>query len=442
VKTVFIMALKDLVLISRDRLGLFFICGFPILMGVFFGSMYGGAGNRGSAKLEVAVVDEDGSAMSAKFIESLGSSGGVHVQELPREQALDRVRRGELVGMIAIPSGFGKTAGMPWMESPAIELGVDPSRQAEVGMLQGLIMQAAGKLAIERFRDPASMGPLIQQGRDKMNADADLAPATRLLLDQMLTSLEGIMAKWQEIQAGDPDAAGEGKKPAADDAFQIARIKSIDVTRQPPPGSREALLGQIRSKWDISFPQAMLWGVLACAATFAISTVRERKQGTLLRLQAAPISRPQVLLGKATACFLAVIGVIILMVALGMLLGMRPRSPVLLAGASVCVAFCFVGVMTLMSVVGKTEEAVTGAAWGANMIMAMFGGGMIPLAFMPHFMATLSQASPVKWSILALEGSIWRGFTPTEMLWPCGVLIAVGAVCLALGSLRFAKSAG
>ncbi len=71
----------------------------------------------------------------------------------------------------------------------------------------------------------------------------------------------------------------------------------------------------------------------------------------------------------------------------------------------------------------------------------MFGGGMIPLAFMPRFMATLSQASPVKWSILALEGAIWRGFTPIEMLLPCGVLVAVGAVCLAVGSIRLAASA-
>jgi ABC-2 type transport system permease protein len=69
--------------------------------------------------------------------------------------------------------------------------------------------------------------------------------------------------------------------------------------------------------------------------------------------------------------------------------------------------------------------------------MAMFGGAMVPLAFMPRFMAALSQVSPVKSSILALEGAIWRGFTPSEMLLPCGVLIAVGAACLAIGSIRF-----
>ena len=94
-----------------------------------------------------------------------------------------------------------------------------------------------------------------------------------------------------------------------------------------------------------------------------------------------------------------------------------------------------------MSVIGKSEEAVSGAAWGANMLMAMFGGGMIPLAFMPQFMATLSVASPAKWSILALEGAIWRGFTPGEMLFPCGVLLVIGAACLVLGTLGLTQRA-
>ena len=197
---------------------------------------------------------------------------------------------------------------------------------------------------------------------------------------------------------------------------------------------------KIRSKWDISFPQAMLWGVLGCAAAFAVSVVRERKQGTLLRLTAAPVSAAEIMLGKAAACFFAVLLVIAMMTALGVVLGMRPRSPGLLVLASVCVAASsFVGITILMSVIGRTEEAVGGAAWGLNSLMAMFGGGMIPLAFMPRLMVPLSQASPVKWSILALEGAIWRGFTLAEMLFPCAVLLAFGAACLALGALRLSK---
>jgi ABC-2 type transport system permease protein len=55
-------------------------------------------------------------------------------------------------------------------------------------------------------------------------------------------------------------------------------------------------------------------------------------------------------------------------------------------------------------------------------------------------MRTLSNASPVKWSILALEGAIWRDFTLPEMLLPCGILIAVGAVCFTVGSLLLSRA--
>ena len=43
-RTVLTMAAKDLRLMSRDWLGMFFIIGFPILMGIFFGSIMGSMG--------------------------------------------------------------------------------------------------------------------------------------------------------------------------------------------------------------------------------------------------------------------------------------------------------------------------------------------------------------------------------------------------------------
>jgi ABC-2 type transport system permease protein len=433
------MAAKDLKLMSRDWLGLFFIIGFPIVMALFFGMMMGSFDTK-SASLSVAMVDDDNSPMSARFVESLTETGNVQVQKLARPAALDRVRRGQLVGMIAIPKRFGETAGLPWMESPAIEVGIDPSRKAEAGLLEGLIMKATGHLMAARFQDPAGMRPFIKQAQDELAKAEDVPALMRPMLTQMMSSLDSFLASWQEVKSAETNS-GDDSKPAAEmPGFQLARIETIDVTREIPKGSTEALVRQLRSRWDISFPQSMMWGVLGCAAGFAITMVRERKQGTFLRLKVAPVTRSQVLAGKATACFLAVLGVIAVMVALGVWLGMRPRSPALLFVAAVCVAICFVGIMMLMSVIGESEESVSGAAWGANMFMAMFGGGMVPLVFLPGFMQTLSNASPVKWSILALEGAIWRGFTPAEMLTPCAILVAIGAVCLAIGAFKLSRA--
>jgi len=444
--TVLTMAVKDLRLMSRDWLGMFFIIGFPIAMAIFFGTIMGSMGPGDGAPMSVAVVDEDHSPMSQRFVDNLVASGNVKVEKLDRSEAMDRVRRGRLVGMIAIPKGFGETAGLMWLDAPTIEVGIDPSRKAEAGMLQGNIMQSMGKLMFARFQDPAGMEPFIDEARKDIAKSDDLPETMRPALVQLMDSLDGWRKSWEETQAKE-NASAEGavdEKNKSGDVggpeFQLAHIETIDVTRKAPEGSTAELVQRIRSKWDISFPQAMMWGVLACAAGFAITIVRERKQGTFLRLRIAPVTRAQLVAGKATACFVAVIAVIALMVALGTALGMRPLSPGLLALAAVCIAFCFVGIMMLMSVVGKTEEAVSGAAWGANMFMAMFGGGMVPLLFMPGFMRVLSNFSPVKWSVLALEGAIWRGFTLTEMLLPCFVLVAVGAVCLAVGTTVLSRA--
>jgi ABC-2 type transport system permease protein len=66
---------------------------------------------------------------------------------------------------------------------------------------------------------------------------------------------------------------------------------------------------------------------------------------------------------------------------------------------------------------------------------------MIPLVFMPKFMTAISHFSPVKWSILSLEGAIWRGFSLDEMLLPCGALVLTGAVCLAIGTVVLSRAA-
>jgi ABC-2 type transport system permease protein len=93
-----------------------------------------------------------------------------------------------------------------------------------------------------------------------------------------------------------------------------------------------------------------------------------------------------------------------------------------------------------ISTLGKTEQSVGGAGWAILMIMAMFGGAMMPLAFMPSWMRNISHFSPIKWAILAMEGAIWRDFRFTEMLVPCAVLIAVGAVFFTLGVFMLRKT--
>ena len=177
---------------------------------------------------------------------------------------------------------------------------------------------------------------------------------------------------------------------------------------------------------------------MGCAAGFAISLVDERTKGTLVRLRIAPIGRMHILAGKALACGLTTIAAPTVLLLLAVVaFGVRPDSWPLLGVAVVCVALCFVGIMMLLSVLGKTERSAAGIGWAVLIVIAMIGGGTIPLAFMPPWMQPLSHLSPVKWSILAMEGAIWRNFSAAELALPCGILVAVGLLCFTIGTRAF-----
>ncbi len=438
---VFNMAIKDLKILFRDKMGAFFIVGFPILMGVFFGLIMGGSSNADRGAMKVAIVDQDDSTISHAFVAALQKNKSVELEPAELEDAKESVRKGQRVGLIVLSEGFGKTAGIFWQPAPEIQLGADPSRSAESGMLQGFIMEAIGSLAGERFQNPSELRPFVSDSLAELQTSPDVNPVSRQLLTTMFGSLDQMFESMEQLQQKDgvEVAGGADSGAKSGPSFEFAKITALDISRQVDPNSAAGQLKKIRSPWDISFPQAMMWGVLGCVAGFAISIANENTLGTMLRLQVAPVSRFQILAGKALACFITVVGVITMLTVLGVLLGMQPTNYLLLLVAAGCVAFCFVGIMMTMSVLGKTERSVSGSGWAINMVMAMLGGCMIPVMFMPKFMQTFSVISPIKWGILALEGAIWRDFSWSELGGPCGVLIAFGTVGLIVGTLILSR---
>ena len=66
IRAVLALAGKDLRLLSRNRATLFFALGWPVLMALFFGYVFGGGGEKG--RIPVVVVDEDRTGESARLV--------------------------------------------------------------------------------------------------------------------------------------------------------------------------------------------------------------------------------------------------------------------------------------------------------------------------------------------------------------------------------------
>jgi ABC-2 type transport system permease protein len=406
------LAGKDLRLLRRHRGDFFFVVGWPIVLAVLFGVIFA-APPEGRSPLAVAVADEDGTDGSRSFVSRLGAGGGLDVAITSRAEAEALVRQGKAVAWVALAPGFGAAAENPFGgAAPTVVMGMDPTRRAEAAMLEGLLAREAAALLQERLSDREASRRMVADALARLRHAPPWSPE-RKRNERFLAELDLWLASAPEGRGGGPSL-----------------VPLVVESRAAAPERRGP-----RRSFEFTFPQGMLWGLIACAANFAISLVKERTSGTMGRLLTAPITRRQILLGKAVACLAAMLAVEALLVAVGTIgFGVRPASWPLLAAALLAAAAAFTGIMMALSAVGTTEQAASGAAWATLLVLALLGGGMVPLFVMPSWMATASGVSPAKWAILAFEGALWRGFTPAEMALPLGVLLAIGGAGLLAGS--------
>ena len=371
------LARKDLKLLVRDKFALFWILAFPLMYALFFGAIFGDGGDGGRAKMKLALVDEDQSDVSAALAANLADSEaltlvqpeaeqeGAPAEAFDLEAAREAVQKGRLTAYLRIPEGYGENpyalfaGGGGGSEQPRLEIGIDPSRRAEAGFLQGMLMESVFGAMQDRFLDTEVMRGDLSEARAELADAEDMDASQKLVLQAFLGALDSFVGEFDMESL----AEGGGGLGGMADPFEV-----VDVSRDREQGPR--------SSFDITFPQAIVWGLMSVAMGFAITLVRERVSGTLLRLRMAPIGRAQLLGGKALACFVGCLGTMTAILLFGSVaLGVRIDEPGLLVLALLSTAVCFTGIMMAVSVMGKTEPAVAGASWGVMMPFAMIGGG-------------------------------------------------------------------
>jgi ABC-2 type transport system permease protein len=407
------LALKDLRLMPRNRGGLFFTFVWPVLVTVLFGIMFGGQGDNASGKIKLAVVDADNTEGSRVFLKKLEES--FELSPMTQAEAEDAVRRGQRTGFIVVKPGFGAASDRMFYGSPKeIEVGVDPARLAEAGMIEGLLMKHAASDMQKMFTDPQASTTMVDKALGDMKQSG--APPDQVApVQRFLGELKTFMGT---PQSQGPPAAAQGE-------WQPLKVTKKDIAR---------VYDGPRNPFDITFPQGVIWGLIGCAMSFGISLVTERTHGTLVRLRMAPLTNAQILGGKALSCFTSILFVELMLLGVALGFGVRPTSYAILALAGLSAAICFVGFMMLVASLGKTEQTASGAAWAMLMPLAMIGGAMVPTFVMPAWIQSISFISPIRWTMLAIEGGVWRNFTLAEMAMPCAILISIGLACFAIGT--------
>jgi ABC-2 type transport system permease protein len=414
---------RDLRLFFQDRRAVTMSFVAPIVIGSFFGYVFGSAVDRTPSKIEVAVVNQDDSDVSHKVIAALGADSALDVKTRGLDEARESVRSGKTTVAAVFPSGFAEHAAKSFFrggDKPEIQLLYDPSHATEVQVVRGVLTQHVMEVVSREAMGGPSSRRLLDEAMRDLDKSTGMNAADQAALRRMLQSV----GDWNQRQNSSPLAQ-------ANTGFNMPySVKQEAVT---------ARQGVQYNGMAHSFAGMCVQFILFMGIDAGMVVLTQRRSGLWKRLQAAPLSRYTIIGSRAASS--AIVAVIIMLTVFGFaraVFGVRIEGS--LAGfLGVCVAFA---IMTatfglLVAVLGKTPEVTRGIAILVTLILVMLGGSWVPAFIFPQWLQKISFAVPTRWAVDGLDAMVWRGSGFDAAVGPIAALLAFAAVFGVIAVWRF-----
>lgn len=415
---------KDLILFFSDRRALLVSLVLPIMMGTFFGYLFGGSGKSETAPIEVALVQQDASEVSQKIAAGLKADASLKVTSMNHDQARREVGKGKQKAAIVIPTGFGEAAGAALFgagEKPQIALLYDPSQEAVLAMVKGMLTQQVMQVVSGEMFGGAAGQAVTDKSIAELEARKNPDTETVALKD-FLGSVKKYQQRAQAAQATAGGAQAGLAMPFATSEEQVSE------------GGKE----QGYNGYAHSFAGMGVQFILFLGIDIGIGVLLARRSGIFNRLLAAPVSLQTVLLARAVS---AAIISLFLLLAIFMfavaVLGARISNPLGFAGVAVAFSLLTASFGLFIAAFGKTPEAARGLAVFATLIMVMLGGAWVPSFMFPAWVQNVAMAVPTKWAIDGFDAMTWRGQGMDAALTSIGVQLAFAALFALLAIWKF-----
>ncbi len=379
---------KDTRLRLRDRSVLLFAFVVPVALTLVFSLVFP---QQDGFRLDAGVVDLDGGEVAGGFTEvllpALADEGLVAVTRFPDEAAArSAIEDGEVSAAWLIPAGF--TSQVTSGGGGELRLLVNPDHTLSAQVAQGI----ADGYGAGLDRISLAVATAATAGQGQLGPDV----------------LEALAA----------DAATAGVLVAVDDL--VAPDRQLDPTSY--------------------LAAAMAIFFLFFTAAFGITgLLEERDQGTLARLQAAPIGILAVHLGKALGAFvLGLVSMLVLALASALVLG-APWGPASASGVVgvailiVAAVLSSLGVMALVGSFARTAEQAGNLQAIVAMTLGLIGGVFVPVG--GGVLGQLALASPHGWFLRGL-GDLAGEQVWTAVLPAAAALVGFGVVTAVPGIVR------
>jgi ABC-2 type transport system permease protein len=371
---------------------------FFLILPIFFTFVLaGGTGGSSDQRIQLLVVDQAKSPLSASLIASLEGSETVRPELTTLSKAEELFSQRRVSSVLIIPENFTLENIM----AAPVTLEV----REQLNNLSAMVAQREVEAIVGRT------GSSLQVASSSVALAESIRP---------FSSAEARQAYYQVALTDTERLMSE-----APNRLAVIKGDTPDQVEYDPRTNSSA--GQLIT-W-VFIPLIGLSGALCY----------EREKGTLRRLLTTPTTKATFMLGTITGQVLIALCQMSLLVAFGILVMHvnwgRDVSALALVMLTSAIAAAALG--TMLGAFVKNENQAGGLSVMIGMLMALLGGCWYPLDLFPAAVQTVVKILPTTWAMQAMLDVGLRGANIAGILPEAGVLLGFAAVFFTVGLLRF-----
>lgn len=394
---------KEFLLLKRDFGGLIILFVMPLVLIITITLIQDSTFRTVTeSKIPVVLIDNDKGEISKSVIENLNKSGQFEIvssldgKNLTETTAKEAVFKGKFQLAIIIPENLSKDLQLKVnqnVDKIISNFGIgDLSEEPKKDSLPQII----NKKEVRLYFDPAT------QATFKSNVKSSI--------DKMISQIET-----QSIYATFQEQLGEGEEPIFEQESFITFKEIV-----PTVDNKEILPNSVQH----NVPAWTLFAIFFIIVPLSINIVKEKGQGTQIRLLTNPVPYSIVIAGKTITYLVICMIQFYLMVLVGMYLFPYLSLPTLdldgkfflMSVVALFSGLAAIGFGILLGTIAKTQEQ--SAPFGATsvVILAAIGGVWVPVFAMPKVMQVISHISPMNWGLNAFYDVLLRKADAIEIL--------------------------
>ncbi|MBF4506346.1 ABC transporter permease [Flavobacterium sp. JLP] len=390
---------KELLLLKRDLGGLIILFIMPLVLVITVTLIQDSTFKTVSdTKIPILLVDNDNGSVSKTVFENLEKSQLFSVvtqidnKPITEDVARENVYKGKFQLAIVIPKNL----------SVDLQAKVDQN-------VENIVSKMGFTDSVAKPEKPK----VIEQKEVKLYFD----PAVQLSFkNSVMSSIDKMISQIETKSIYTTFQNQLGEENTKFDQKSFITFKEII----PKINNKEVLPNSVQH----NVPAWTLFAIFFIVIPLSINIVKEKSQGTFVRLLTNPVSNLIVIIGKTITYSLICMIQFYMMVAVAIFLFPHIGLPSLNIGGHLFLmsvvalfsGFAAIGFGILLGTVANTQEQ--SAPFGATsvIILAAIGGVWVPVFVMPKIMQIVAKSSPMNWALEAFYDVLLRNVSFVEII--------------------------